>query len=117
MCFWSEKPASHTLCPDRRDDEVTMDVSDAAEDKYPADGEGASTPTPVAETAADPVLSVPPQILARYNARVLDAATAWKVAGRPRLRPTVYLADRLLAAPSASPGFPPPPPPAHRPRR
>lgn len=44
----------------------------------------------------DPVVVVPPEVLARFNARVLDPSTALKVAGQPQLGSTVYLADRLL---------------------
>jgi hypothetical protein len=46
--------------------------------------------------ADDPVISVPPEVLARYNARVLDPSTAHRVVDQPPPSPTVYLADRLL---------------------
>jgi subtilisin family serine protease len=44
----------------------------------------------------DPNLQVPPALLGRYNARVLDPSTAVQVPGQPQAMPTVYLADRLL---------------------
>jgi subtilisin family serine protease len=51
--------------------------------------------------ASDPVISVPPEVLARYNARVLDPATATKVAGQRRVRSTVYIGDQLLVSGAA----------------
>jgi subtilisin family serine protease len=50
------------------------------------------------QTVLEPAYTVPPEVLARYNARVLDPATAPRVAGEPPLRPTVYLADKLLVS-------------------
>jgi hypothetical protein len=52
--------------------------------------------------ASDPVIAVPQWILARYNARVLDPALATKVAGEPPIRPTVYIADKLIVSGAAS---------------
>jgi hypothetical protein len=45
---------------------------------------------------ADPVISVPPEILARYNARVLEPSTSAKVRNGSPTRSTVYIADTLL---------------------
>ncbi len=56
---------------------------------------------PRAQLSDDPVISVPADILVRYNARVLDPATAAKVADQPAPRPTVYLADRLVVSGTA----------------
>jgi subtilisin family serine protease len=51
---------------------------------------------------ADPVISVPPEILARYNARVLDPPTSAKVRDEPAIRSTVYIGDSLLVTASAA---------------
>jgi hypothetical protein len=59
----------------------------------------ARRPAPI---AAEPVIAVPPDVLQRYNARVLDPAQAAKVAGQPLVRSTVYLADKLLVSGAAS---------------
>jgi len=73
----------------------------------PKDGNAASTPArtdrPVREgITSDPTLAVPQWLLARYNARVLDPAKAVRVARQPVLRPTVYLADKLIVSGEAS---------------
>jgi hypothetical protein len=77
-----------------------MDVSPAPGAYGPQEPTG-DDDEPTLDVAADPVLAVPPQVLARYNARVLDAATALRVAGQPPVRPTVYLPDRLLVSGAA----------------
>jgi hypothetical protein len=46
----------------------------------------------------EPVLSPPADVLQRYNARVLDPTTAMVVAGQAPIRPTVYIADRLIVS-------------------
>jgi hypothetical protein len=43
----------------------------------------------------------PPWVLARHKARVLDPTTAVTVAGVRPVRPTVYVASRLLLSPQA----------------
>jgi hypothetical protein len=52
--------------------------------------------------SSDPVIVVPPAVLARYNARVLDPANAVKVTKQPAVRSTVYIADKLLVSGAAS---------------
>ena len=47
---------------------------------------------------AEPMLTPSPDILYRYNARVLDPSTAITLPGQPRLRTTTYVADRLLVS-------------------
>ncbi len=44
----------------------------------------------------DPMIDVPDQVLARYNARILDPTTATRVSGQQPIRRTVYVADRLI---------------------
>src|SRR3954451_22146980 len=44
----------------------------------------------------EPVVVIPPSVLERYNARVLDPATSTRVVGQDNLRSTVYIADQLL---------------------
>jgi hypothetical protein len=82
-----------------------MDASrPPSEGPGPATGDGGKhgADLPTRPTlAAEPLLSVPPEVLTRYNARVLDPATAAKVADQPPPRPTVYLADRLIVSGSA----------------
>ena len=46
----------------------------------------------------EPLLMPSPDILYRYNARVLDPSTAITLPGQPRLRTTTYFADRLLVS-------------------
>jgi subtilisin family serine protease len=46
----------------------------------------------------EPVLVPPPEVLQRYNARVLDPTTAMVVAGQRPIRPTVYIADHLIVS-------------------
>src|SRR3954447_7589105 len=53
----------------------------------------------------DPVMP-PPEFLSRFGARLLDPATAVGYDGQ-RIRPTVYLADHLLVASAAPPGWEP----------
>jgi Subtilase family len=57
---------------------------------------------PLTPVSSDPVISVPAAVLARYNARVLDPSTAVRVAGEPAIRPTVFLADKLLVSGQAA---------------
>jgi len=71
------------------------------------DGTAASTPAPSGRPVhegitSDPTLAVPQWLLARYNARVLDPAKAVRVARQPVLRPTVYLADKLIVSGEAN---------------
>lgn len=49
----------------------------------------------------DPVVAVAPEVLARYNARILDPATARRVADHDDFRSTVYIADKLLISGAA----------------
>jgi subtilisin family serine protease len=49
----------------------------------------------------EPVLAPPAEILQRYNARVLDPTTAMQIAGQAPIRPTVYIADRLIVSGAA----------------
>ena len=46
----------------------------------------------------EPLLAPPADVLQRYNARVLDPTTAMVVAGQAPIRPTVYIADRLIVS-------------------
>src|SRR3954454_25172508 len=55
-------------------------------------GPGRPTYAPV----ADPVLAVPPPILSRYGARILDPAPAVKVAGEGEVRSTVSISDKHI---------------------
>jgi serine protease len=71
----------------------------------PVPGDRSSRPTEPAVArpirtpiSSDPVIAVPAWLLARYNARVLDPATAVKTAGQNPIRPTVYLGDKLLVS-------------------
>lgn len=48
--------------------------------------------TPISD---EPVIVVPPDVLARYNARILDPTAAPKVAEQA-VRSTVYIADKLI---------------------
>jgi len=45
----------------------------------------------------EPVLAPPAETLLRYNARVLDPVSAYRLAGQTRIRPTVYVSDQLIA--------------------
>ena len=49
----------------------------------------------------DPQIDPPPEVLARYRARVLDPTTATLLPGQPPVRGTVYVADRLLVSGAA----------------
>src|SRR4051812_14076773 len=51
--------------------------------------------------AREPMIAVPPDVLARYKARVLDPSTAVKVAGQGEVRTTVYLSDKLIVGGAA----------------
>ena len=45
----------------------------------------------------EPIIAAPPEVLARFNARILDPSTASLAAGQDgTLRPTVYVGHRLL---------------------
>lgn len=46
----------------------------------------------------EPRFDVPAEVLDRYNAKVLDPRTAVRLPGQAPVRPTVYLADRLLVS-------------------
>src|SRR3954465_10205993 len=74
--------------------------------KEPAkEGTAGSRPAPGRPTytpVADPVLAVPPPILSRYGARILDPATAVKVAGQGEVRSTVYISDKLIVGGAAN---------------
>jgi len=50
----------------------------------------------------DPPLPTPDS-LARYGARLLDPHQSLQLKGQPMLRNTVYVVDRLLVPPAASP--------------
>jgi hypothetical protein len=50
----------------------------------------------------EPVIDVPASVLDRYNARILDPTTALVLPGQSRLRPTVYIADRMLVSGAAT---------------
>jgi hypothetical protein len=56
-------------------------------------------PVPVVD---DPVLALPPDEVARYNARVLDPPYASRAAGDDPIRSTVYVGHRLLISGAAS---------------
>ncbi len=47
----------------------------------------------------DPLILIPPDVLSRHNARLLDPATAVQVAGQTPIRSTVYIADKLIISP------------------
>ena len=49
----------------------------------------------------DPTIFIPPEILQRHNARILDPTTTPMVDGQPPFRPTVYIADRLMVSGAA----------------
>jgi subtilisin family serine protease len=46
----------------------------------------------------EPAIVPPPDVLQRYNARVLDPTTAMVVAGQAPIRPTVYIGNRLIVS-------------------
>jgi len=54
-----------------------------------------------AQLRSEPPLDPPADVLLRHNARVLDPATALRIAGQAPIRPTVYIADTLLVSSSA----------------
>jgi subtilisin family serine protease len=69
-----------------------MDESDQpAPDRKPAP---AVSPLPQRKH----VLSVPDDVLHRFNARVLDPSTAIQVPGQPPVRSTVYIGNRLIVS-------------------
>src|SRR3954451_1809744 len=64
-------------------------------------GEGPG-PGRSAPLSNDPVVVVPPEVLAKYKARVLDPSTAVKVAGQGEVRSTLYLSDKLIVGGAAN---------------
>jgi hypothetical protein len=54
-----------------------------------------------AQVRSEPPMDPPADVLLRHNARVLDPATALRIAGQAPIRPTVYIADSLLVSSSA----------------
>jgi subtilisin family serine protease len=58
-------------------------------------------PGRAAALSADPLLSVSPVVLARYNARVLNPPEAARVAGQTTIRSTVYISVKLLVGADA----------------
>jgi hypothetical protein len=65
-------------------------------DKAPIDV--VRVPKPRRPVSPEPLVAVPSDVLVRYNARVLDPTTAMQVAGQRPIRPTVYVADRLIVS-------------------
>jgi subtilisin family serine protease len=53
---------------------------------------------PIAE---DPVIDIAPELLARYNARILDPTAAKRVSDQEQIRSTIYLAGKLLVSGAA----------------
>ncbi len=66
-----------------------MDSSDQPANRVPSAGR------PVRQ-GREPMLSPSPEVLLRYNARVLDPTTAWRRFPDEVIRPTVYVGNRML---------------------
>ncbi|MEP7177754.1 MAG: S8/S53 family peptidase [Pseudonocardiales bacterium] len=60
-------------------------------------------PSPrTAPLGREPLLEPSADVLVRFNARVLDPATAVRVPGQPPIRTTVYIGDRLIVSGTAT---------------
>jgi hypothetical protein len=57
---------------------------------------------PLSPPPSEPLIAVPPEVLARYNARILDPSSAMKVAGQPEFRSTVYIGDKMVVSGAAT---------------